>query len=138
MVVLKESICSLKEEVAELRNALEEMKKELSNTKVVEDNLLSSDGTWKTVRRGEGEGRGGEDKEKDARGEGSKGGKKRGKRVRVGGGGSGVRVEVQEGTGRVMGVMGGLWQSLAVLGSIQDTHSAKKPMLKECVECEAH
>ena len=54
MVVLKESICSFKEEVAELRNVLEETKKELSNTKAVEDNLLTSDGTWKTVRRGRG------------------------------------------------------------------------------------
>ena len=85
MVVLKESICSLKEEVAELMNAHEEMKKELPNTKAVEGNLLTSDGTWKTIRRGrgrgkgrgsEGAGRGGGDKDKDAWSEGSKGGKK--------------------------------------------------------------
>ena len=69
MVVLKESICSLKEEVAELRNAHEEMKKELPNTKAVEGNLLTSDGTWKTIRRGRGEERGGGVKGLDVVGE---------------------------------------------------------------------
>ena len=55
-----------------------------------------------------------------------------------GGGGSGVRVEVQGGNGEGDGGNGGLWQNLVVLGSIQDTHIAKKPVLKECVECGAH
>ena len=50
--------------------------------------------------------------------------------MKAGGGGRGWGSRFKKGLGRVMGVMGGLWQSLAVLGSIQDTHSAKKPVLR--------